>query len=345
MRRMHGQWMALGLTIALAAPGMAGAQAPSGSQAPAVDATQAGLQRLDTVSVSGAQPGPPLWLVRKGTNELWILGAASPLPRGMTFASREVADVIARSQELILLPSISVGVDAGFFGKLALIPSALKARNNPDGKTLAEMLPPATHARWLRLKAQYIGRDSGIEKRRPVVAASELYSEAIDDAKLGGKPVIWPVIDPLATKAGLKRTTPQVKHTLKNAKAMLKQASKVSFQDEACFNAMLDTVEFGLPQMRARANAWATGDIERLRTLPLHDPMTPCWEAYMAGGLGEQTGMKDLPQRARAGWIAAAEAALAANRSTFALLPMGDLLDRSKVLAILEAKGYEVVEP
>lgn len=338
--------LGIGLALAGVAAGQETPRTAPVTAAPAVeDAGDAGIERLSTVNVTGAQPGPPLWLVRKGNNELWILGVVSPLPRDMTWQSREVAEVVARSQELIESPSISVDVDAGFFGKLALLPSALKARNNPDGRTLAEVLPPATHARWQVLKARHIGRDAGIEKRRPVVAASELYEEALDDARLGGKPVVTPVLDPLVKQAGLKRTAVRVKHTISDPKKLLKEARTASFEDAPCFEAMLDTVENELPLMRARANAWATGDIDTLRAIPARDTMTPCWNAYAGTAIGDKAGVRDLPARMRAAWVAAAESALARNRSTLAILPMSGLLRREDFLAKLEARGYEVIEP
>lgn len=331
--------------IGLAFAGVAFAQDAGHAPDAQGQAADERIERLATVSVTGAQPGPPLWLVRKGHHELWILGVVAPLPRDMSWQSREVADVVARSQELIESPSISVDVDAGFFGKLALIPSALKARNNPDGRTLAEVLPPETYARWQRLKARHIGRDGGIEKRRPVAAASELYAEALDDVKLGGRPVVAPVLDPLVKQAGLKRTSVQVRHTIAKPKQMLKEAATMSFEDAPCFEAMLDTVENDLPLMRARANAWATGDIETLRAMPARDTMTPCWNAYATTAIGAKAGVSDLPRRMREAWLAAAEAALARNASTLAILPMSGLLRREDYLARLEAKGYEVIEP
>lgn len=329
--------------LSLAVAGFAFAQ-DTPQPAPTVP-VEAGVEQLATVTVSGAQPGPPLWLVRKGSHELWILGVVSPLPRDMTWQSREVAEVVARSQELIESPSINVGIDAGFFGKLALIPSALKARNNPDGRTLAEVLPAATYARWQQLKARHIGRDGGIEKRRPVAAASELYAEALDDVKLGGKPVVSPVLDPLVKQAGLKRTVVQVKHTIAKPRQMLKEAATMSFEDAPCFEAMLDTVENDLPLMRTRANAWAMGDIDTLRATPARDTMTPCWNAYATTAIGAKAGVSDLPRRMREAWLVAAEAALARNASTLAILPMSGLLRREDYLARLEAKGYEVIEP
>ena len=50
------------------------------AQTPASDLP---IRDLDTMVVSGVQPGPGLWKVRKGEHTLWILGTVSPLPRRM----------------------------------------------------------------------------------------------------------------------------------------------------------------------------------------------------------------------------------------------------------------------
>ena len=44
-------------------------------------------------------------------------------------------------------------------------------------------------------------------------------------------------------------------------------------------------------------------------------------------------------------WLAAAEKALAANASTFALLPLKNILDSKGFVAALAAKGYLVEKP
>jgi hypothetical protein len=76
-------------------------------------------------------------------------------------------------------PTVSMGSDIGFFRGLMLVPSLLKARNNPGGMHLQDMVPADLYARWLPLKARYMGRDRGVEKRRPIFAAQELYEAAM----------------------------------------------------------------------------------------------------------------------------------------------------------------------
>ena len=56
-------------------------------------------------------------------------------------------------------------------------------------------------------------------------------------------------------------------------------------------------------------------------------------------------GLKSVQQRIQDSWVAAAEKSLAANASTFATLPVKDLLDPKGFVAALEAKGYVVRKP
>src|SRR3546814_9201667 len=81
---------------------------------------------MDAVVVSGVLPGPRMWRVSKGDNDLYILGTLSPLPKRMEWMSREVEDTIARSQAVIAPPSVAVHSDVGFFRRLALVPALLR---------------------------------------------------------------------------------------------------------------------------------------------------------------------------------------------------------------------------
>ena len=61
----------------------------------------------------------------------------------VAFASKsEVEQAIAQSQQILASPSVKLDADVGFFGKLALVPSAMKAMKNEDGRELRDVLPP-----------------------------------------------------------------------------------------------------------------------------------------------------------------------------------------------------------
>ena len=97
---------------------------------------------MDVVVVSGMQPGPGMWRVSKGDHVLWVMGTLSPAPKKMTWISRDVEATIAASQLVLKSPGASVDSDIGVFRSALLIPSLFKARKNPNGATLKDVLPP-----------------------------------------------------------------------------------------------------------------------------------------------------------------------------------------------------------
>jgi hypothetical protein len=56
-------------------------------------------------------------------------------------------------------------------------------------------------------------------------------------------------------------------------------------------------------------------------------------------------GAVSLQQRQREKWLTAAEKALAGNQSTFALLPVAQIMNPTGLVAALAAKGYRVEQP
>lgn len=302
------------------------------------------IRDLEPVVVSGVQPGPGLWKVRKGDNTLWVLGTVSPVPRRMEWESRDVEKVIAQAQEVIEGPGVRIDADLGFFGKLALAPKAFGARKNPDGQTLQEVVPPDMYARWLVLKHKYIGDDRGVESYRPILAAMELYEEAIEDTGLRQGGLVWPVVERLAKRYDVPRTETVVKVMIQDPKAALNEFRTSKLEDLDCFAKTLQRLESDLGTMRDRANAWAVGDLETLKALPYTDQNEACLRAAAQSGvLRKRTG--DIEEQVAARWLGAAEAALAKNRVTFAVLPMRELLKPDGYIAKLRAKGYAVEEP
>lgn len=345
MRTAFLRWACvLSLVCPLAAP--ASPQAPPSSDpvaATAEDPTP--IRDLEAVVVTGVQPGPGLWQVSKGDHVLWILGTLSPLPRDIEWDTSVVERTIAQSQEVIGSPSVDVNTSAGFFGNLALIPSALKARRNPDGKTLQELVPAAQYARWRALKAKYIGGDHGIEQWRPVFAALELYERAIRKSSMSSRGIVGPAVTKMAKRHGVKIVQPRVTITIAQPRQALKEFSATSLDDLDCFTKTLQRIESDVGAMAARANAWSIGDLDTLRELPYGNQFAACSAAFSGAALARKHGVSDLAGQMERKWMAAAEAALARNASTFATLPIAELLKRDGYLARLQAKGYEVEAP
>ncbi|HEY5970613.1 MAG TPA: TraB/GumN family protein [Pseudoxanthomonas sp.] len=312
---------------------------------PVVDAASDHVVEMDTMVVSGVQPGPGMWKVSKGDRALWILGTLRPLPNDIAWLSRDVEAVLDRSQQVLEAPQVSVDAKIGIVRGLMLLPAAMKAGKNPEGAELREVLPADLYARWAVLKQKYIGRDKGIEKKRPIVAANELYERAIRKSGLGKRPMISPVIDAAIKRRKLKPTPTAVKIVIEDPKAAIQDFGEGGIDDIDCFRKTLGRLENDLPLMVERANAWAAGDIEALRRLPYDDQQAACFSAFSQSSVARKRGLDDLPQRMKAAWFAAAESALDKNRVTFATLPISELLKADGYLGELRAKGYLVEEP
>lgn len=300
---------------------------------------------LEAMVVRGVQPGPGLWKVSKGDHVLWILGTVSPLPKRLQWQSTEVETIIAQSQQVLMAPTVQIDADMGFFGKLTLLPSAMKAMKNEDGRELRELLPAELYARWSVAKARYLGSDRGVERKRPMLAAGELYQAAIKRSGLARSPVIWSVVERAAKRAGIKPTPTALDYKIADPRQAIKEFRAGGMDDTACFRSILVTIERDLPTMVERANAWSVGDIEALRQLPREDPQAACMSAMASSGAARKRGIDDLERRMREHWLGIATTALQRNRSTFAVLPISRLTAADGYLARLQALGYAVEAP
>ncbi len=342
MRFIFPMTLLLGLTSLPAFP-----QTPVQNQTVEEDDTPLpeGVKVLDVMVVSGAQPGPGMWKVSKGDNVLWIMGTQSPLPQKMDWVSRNVEKTIAQSDEILFETSVSVSTDRGMFGNLMLIPSLYGARKNPNDQELKDVLSPELYKRWSVLKAKYIGHDNGIEKWRPVFAAQELYEKAIKKSGLSPDNIVRPVVVDAADEYKKKIIRPKIELKIEKPKAVIKEFSKTSLADIDCFAKTLDRLETDLNGMIERGNAWAVGDIEGLKRLSYTDQNVSCITALTNAAISQKNGFADIRPKAMAEWLKAADTALAKNKSTFAILPMSDMLKPTGLLASLRAKGYAVEEP
>jgi len=331
------------LAVVFAAPAWPQSAPAPASSAPSSSVANAPL--LSPVTITGEQPGPGLWKVSKGDHVMWVLGTITPLPKDMEWRSTEVEQTIAHSQEVLESPSAEVKVDAGFFGKLVLLPSAYSARKNPDGASLQQVLPPSIFARWQTVKQPYFGNDRSVEYWRPIVVALKLYQRALDKAGLTGRNDINKAVFKLADQHDVKRVPVKYKLVVEHPREALATIKQTQLHDISCFNQTLETVQSGMGELTERANAWSTGDIQTLRNSATNGPRESCLIAVINADFAEQLGLHDLPKRMEQQWLDAAQAALARNTQTFAVLPMEQVLSPEGYLAHLQARGFTVEAP
>ena len=180
---------------------------------------------VEQVIVYGVRPGPELWKVSDGENELWVLGTMALLPKKMVWHSELVEAVIENSQTMLLPPTADA--DIGFFKSLSLMTSIIGIKKNPDGKKLKDVVPKDLYARWLVLKKKYMGRDAGIEKTRPIFASQELFYKAIKKTGLVSDTKVKKKVLKLAKKNKLEFITPTLNIEIVKPKAAIKNLKKL----------------------------------------------------------------------------------------------------------------------
>jgi len=337
--------MAFALGAALLAA-IARAQAPSTSES----------VPMDEIIVTGGYPGPGLWRVtRDGEPDghtLWIIGEPPPLPKRLEWKSTAVEALVARSQEILRDTGVTMKPDEkfGLFKGLTLIPSALKARKNPDEEKLVDVLPPDLYARWLVQKKRFLGSDAAVERWRPLFAADKLRKAALADLGLRDGGVVWDVVADIAKQHRLRVTTPMLEFEIRSAeiRSRIKEFSRESLPDVECLEKSLDYTEAlsNHSVEAARARAWATADLEALETLPaLPNPGLTCVMAIMSSQVAKELLPADIPERVQARWISEAERALHDNETTFAIVPLAKLMRDDGYATRLRARGYLVDAP
>ncbi|MGH8214996.1 MAG: TraB/GumN family protein [Rhodanobacteraceae bacterium] len=326
------------------------AQPPDSVPAPTASASAppapaSSITTLQAINVTGVVPGPGLWKVSRGDHVMWVLGVVPTLPAGIEWRSAQVAQAIAGSQAVLESPGVKLKVDSNWFGKLFLLLPVYRAQRNPDGKTLHDVLPPAIYARWYYARERYFGDDYSVERYRPIIAAAKLMKKALKANNLRGDGEIRDAIEALAKQHGVARvdtrTTLEIRHPHQAVKAFVAAGP----DGIACLGLVLDLVEKEIPDVRARANAWATGDIATLRRVRESAYRDTCKSAITGAGFAKSLGIENLPVEIEAHWLGAAEGALAANAQSFAVLPMPELLDSDGYLAALRARGYTIASP
>ena len=135
------------------------------------------------VEVSGERPGPNLWRVSNGEHVVWLMGTLDPLPKGITWRSKEIETVLGEVKQLV--PSRpDVDVSAGPITLVRTYFQWRRVKKIPGKETLKDWLSPALYARWNVLKSRYKVSDNDIDKLTPMLAATRLYARALDISRL-----------------------------------------------------------------------------------------------------------------------------------------------------------------
>ncbi len=296
-------------------------------------ADQAPPPVMDELVVTGERTGPGMWRVHRGAAQVWILGSMSPLPKAITWRSRQVEQVLGGTSQVLVQKPFEIGIAR----ILWLLLTERRVLMVTGGKRLKDVLPAELHARFAAQRAKYTDDPNKWERFRPIIAAAFLQQAALHQVGLSTRLDLGAAMRTLAKKHHVRVEEIKIAG-VSDVMEALKTLPPAT--ENACVAASLVTVESDLPRLVDRAQAWASGNIERIQKLREPAEVDACRAALDSG-----VGAADLIARMRRTWLSAVEAHLQNGGVTVAVMNFDMLLEPGGVLDELRAKGYEVDAP
>jgi uncharacterized protein YbaP (TraB family) len=288
---------------------------------------------LEEVVVTGERAGPGLWHVYKGSAQLWIVGAVSPLPKDMTWRSKQLETILDSTDTLLVAKPFEIGVARALWLLVTQRDLLMAGR----GKKLKDVLPADLHARFAVQRARYTKDADKWEKYRPIIAAAFLQEDALHAVGLSTRLDLTDEVRTLARKHHVRVEEFKIGgfHDVLDALKVLPRET-----EEKCVAASLATIETGMPRLIDRAQAWTTGDVGRIQSLPEAGEVAACRAAVMV-----DPGAGDLLQLLRQTWLENMERHLQAGGVTLAVVNMDMLIESGGFLDLLRAQGYNIDPP
>jgi uncharacterized protein YbaP (TraB family) len=299
------------------------AQSPIGGDQP-----QNRAQEVDEILVVGERPGPRLWKISWSDHVMWILGTLGPLPKQMTWRSAEVEAVIGDSSEVLGPFSVALSVEQA---------DPFRSKT----QTLKAALPAGDYARWLKVKAEYIDRNVNTDNLLPTAAALLLQAGAYEKAGLTYTNELWGTIYRLAEENGVPIRSLEVVSDWDADKSHSRHSSRggIAYLEET-----MSRVKTNERTARARANAWAVGDLAALKELTRSDDSDTMQLASSWPFLSAQEA-NDIMAHAQRNLARQLDSALRRNQVSFAAIPLFLLFREHGLVADLRLNGLSVDEP
>ena len=273
-------------------------------------------------------PGPALWKVTKGDAQVFILGAATPLPHLLQWDTLRLENALNGADALYLEPRPSLSPME--LMRLAVNRGPLELSG---GQTLEKVLPPPEKARFLRLMVTIHGKAQTYDRLKPAVAGLFLISDWRKAAGLSeGKP--GTTVMHLAEDAHVPvRTVGDFR-----LDPFVDTASKLSMADNiACFDAAMDDIDHESSKARTMASAWATGDLKTVGETYKASLLTGC--------LMRIPSVQKLLDRGTDQGVQTVQAALIKPGKSVAVVDLNFLLRPNGVLDRLKAQGATITVP
>jgi uncharacterized protein YbaP (TraB family) len=288
---------------------------------------------LDEIVVTSERTGPGMWHVHRGAANLWILGSISPLPRDMTWRSKQAEFVLESTSQVLVQKPIEISIPR----VLWMLIADRKLLMIGSGKKLKDVMPADLHDRFALQRSKVSDDKDKWERFRPIIAAAFLQQAAFHKVNLSMRLDLGAAMRTLAKKHGVRVEEVKVAGVSDMLEALKTMPAAT---ERICVEASLSTVESGLPRLVDRAEAWAVGDVERIKSLSDLKEVDACRIA-----LDADKGAVDVIGRIRQTWLENMERYLRTPGTTIAVVNTDMLLERGGLLDKLREKGYEIDSP
>jgi uncharacterized protein YbaP (TraB family) len=289
--------------------------------------------KLDEIIVSGERAGPGLWHVQKGAAQLWIFGTVSPLPKDMTWRSKQLEKILDGTDQVLVAKPVEIGIARALW----LLVTQRDLLMLGHGKKLKDVMPADLHARFATQRAKFTKDADKWEKFRPIIAAAFLEEDALHAVGLSTRLDLADEVRSLARKHHVRIEEFKIAglHDVLDALKSLPPAT-----EQKCVAASLATIESGMPRLIDRAQAWATGDVQRIQDLPESAEVALCRTAITV-----DPGAGDLYTLLRQTWIENMARHLETGGVTLAVVSMDMLIESGGFLDALRSRGYTIDSP
>ena len=284
------------------------------------------VDRTGVIEVYKHLAGPALWKVQKGDAQVFILGAATPLPHMLAWDTLRLENALNGADALYLQPQPSLSrLD---LVKLALNRGPLQL---PGGQTLQTMLPPKEKARYLHVVALIHAKPQTYDRWKPAIAGLLLIGDwrkaaGLSEAKPGS------TVMHMAQDAHVPVQTVGDFHLDPYIAASLSPADNI-----ACFDAAMDDVDQEAGHVPAMAAAWARGDLKTVGETYKVSLLNRCLERIPS--------LQNVLDRGTEAGVHTIQTALVKPGKSVAVIDLNFLLRPNGVLDRLRAAGATVSVP
>ena len=290
------------------------------------DDTSGVVTELEAIQVN--LPGPALWRIKKGDAEVIIMGFVRPLPHGLDWQKARIARALDGAHALLVPsePQLSVLESMGYLLTAGRF-------QNPQGKTLQQVLPPDDYRIFLSNLATFKGDPKRYNRWKPAIAGVAMIGDLRKAAGLSSE-------KPVST---VKRLAEQA-HIPVRAIGRMRASSLVKVvlqltdtQSLNCFRREMEQLNYEATQAPIIARAWGKGDVSSLRRFKGRDVVAEC--------LDDLPTIQAMTERGTNEAVSAIDDALSRPGKTVALIDLRYLDRKDGMLDRLKARGAVISVP